>query len=308
MEIKEYNPNEPITAGVYRNMPIETYHSFDEWVSWSMLKHIWDSPAHYKWNLDNKKVDDSYNPILDFGNAYEHVLDNDLDKIASFDESERPEKDKTFGSKLNKAWKSNFIKENKDNGKYVIGTDPAHGVDELGRMASSFRQHSVANDILNMYETQISIFWICPTTGLKLRTRPDFFSAPFLADLKTSRISSPSGILREINNQKYNFSLAMQVKGMVDSGMCLIDDVVAQWIFSAKIAPFNTEVINLPQDQLLMSLEGLENKLLDLKRCKDSNEYLSYNKNIDKGVLDYKMPTWYAIENGIQKIGDESKF
>lgn len=85
-------------------------------------------------------------PDMIFGDAvHKWVLENDKfdEKFAVYDENKRPEPDKTFGAKENKAWKAAFYEEHKE--KRIISTDEFIKVKEIERqinVTGDFFMHS----------------------------------------------------------------------------------------------------------------------------------------------------------------------
>jgi hypothetical protein len=110
------NSSIKFTNGIYDHINIDEYHADSEYLSSSSLKESAKSLKHFKHYLDTK--DKERKSHFDFGNAFELALMDAMNKTTEFekevfvfDESERPEKNKNFGSKENSEWKTKILNE-----------------------------------------------------------------------------------------------------------------------------------------------------------------------------------------------------
>lgn len=297
----KYDPQN-IENGVYTDMPIEVYHENKTHLSASSIKEAFKSLAHFKAYLDKDNERKSY---FDFGNAFELSITSETEfkkNVAIFDDQERPEPNKNFGSTLNKEWKSNFFKDNEN--KLIIQHKGNDSLDTLTILKASLFKHKAAVTLLKNTEYQTTIFWTCPITGLNLKTRPDFWKpstqkrSAIVTDLKTDKDSETDKHYKTIYNNNYPIQATMQLMGLKSAK--LIDDSARFfWVFVSKSEPYNTEVYEFDSSDIEIFTEALIMKLTDIKNAYDNGMFLSYEPNNCMGVKLVDFPVWYKKKLGI---------
>lgn len=295
-----YDPQN-IENGVYTDMPIDVYHENKTHLSASSIKEAFKSLAHFKDYLDRPKERKVH---FDFGNAFELSITDEkafTKSCAVFDPSDRPEADKTFASKLNKEWKASFYDGNK--GKYIIPSEGNDSLDTLTLCKASLFKHRAAVALLKDAEYQTTIFWTCPTTGLKLKTRPDFWKpktkdrSAVVTDLKTDKDSESTKHLKSICNNNYSIQAVMQLEGLKQAK--LIDNARFFWVVVSKSAPYNTETYEFDSEDIKSFTQALKDKFQEIKTAQDKGEFLSYEPNRDYGIKTVEFPYWYRKQLGI---------
>ncbi|CAL2077461.1 conserved protein of unknown function [Tenacibaculum sp. 190524A02b] len=293
-----------IEDGVYYDMPIEVYHGNRTHLSASSIKECFKSLAHFKSYLETPKIRKNH---LDFGNAFELSLTDFYEyeeKVSVFDPKERPVKDKDFRVKKNKEWKENFYSENKS--KLIIPRSGSDSEDILLILKNSFYKHETAKTLVTNANYQTTIFWTCKNTGLKLKTRPDFWKksletgVPIITDLKTDKDTTADKHIKSICNNNYPIQAIMQLDGLWQSG--LIDSIsVARyfWVFCCKNPPYNTEVYEFDSSDVESFLDAYRFKLEEIKRAYDKELFLSYDPFKDNGIRTVSFPFYYKNNMGI---------
>ena len=159
--------------GIFNNININDYHGDTEYLSSSSIKEANKSLKHFEWYF---KKDKERKTHFDFGNAFEIALMDLFNEtkefdltVNVFDESLRPETDKTFASKENSQWKKDFF----ETGNYVINQKGKESFETIELMLESCFQDSTIQRLMKETDYQKSIFWTDPQTKLKLKTRPD---------------------------------------------------------------------------------------------------------------------------------------
>ena len=300
-----------IEDGVYTDMPIDVYHENKTHYSSSSIKEAFKSMAHFKAYLEKPNERKVH---FDFGNAFELNISDEKEfnkSIAVFDPDARPEPEMTFGSKANKEWKANFYKANEN--KLIIPLSGPDSADTLLLCKKSLFQHPAATALLSNTEYQTSIFWTDPDTGLKLKTRPDFWKpanskrSAVVTDLKTDKSSESDSHLKTIQDLKYPIQACLQLKGLKHAK--LIDDSARFfWVVASKSIPYNTEVYEFDSTDIEAFTEQLNFKIGEIKRASDAGVFLSYEPNIDMGIKTVNFPYWYLRKMGItEQIGEELK-
>lgn len=307
-----------IEDGAYYDMPINTYHSCLTHYSSTLIKHGLKDMAHFRYE-EIKLIEKVKSGVVekkiefDFGNAYESALcekDKLKELVAVLDKSKMPFPKSNMNKKENREWYSEFLEENKD--KYIINATGDHSIESITEMVNTFYEHPDARESLQTSMSQISIFWTCPYTGIKLRTRPDLLSIGLskikVRDIKTSKDNTLSAVLKQVCNMDYPFQAALQVKGLMDIG--ILDDfdkIEYAWLVTGKKAPYNTHSIVLPQEDLSNCIMGLNNLLTDISKSKELNEYLPYNPRVNNGKEEHRLPSWYKMGNNIETLSETYK-
>lgn len=296
-----YDPNN-IEDGVYTDMPIDVYHANKTHISASSIKESYKSIAHFKAYLDKKEKREIH---FDFGNAFElSIQDPNIfnDNVAIFHDDERPQPDKTFAASANKQWKANFYTENKD--KLIIPSSGNDSLDTLTLCKASLFKHPAAIALLENTEYQTSIFWTCPDTGVRLKTRPDFWKpsttkrSAVITDLKTDKDSESDKHLRTIQDRLYPIQACIQIMGL--RAAKLIDEGARFfWIVCSKSSPYNTEVYEFDTTDIEAVMQTVKFKLEEIKRARENGLYLSYEPSIDMGVKTISFPYWFKRKLGI---------
>ena len=291
-----------IEDGVYTDMTIETYHENKTHLSSSSIKEGFKSMAHLKAYLDKKEERKSH---FDFGNAFElSVTNSELfsKKVAIYDETDRPQPSMNFGSKENKKWKADFYEANES--KMILPLSGDDSLDILTILKESLFSHPAAVALLKNSEYQTSIFWTDPESGLKLKTRPDFWKPStkdrtgIVTDLKTDRETEKEKHFRKIRDLNYPIQAVLQIMGL--SHAKLIDEGARFfWIVACKNSPYNTEVYEFDSTDIEAFKEALKYKLEQIKLAIDKGIFLSYEYERDMGIKTVEFPFYYKKQMGI---------
>lgn len=297
-----------IEDGVYYDMPIDVYHGNKTHLSASSIKESFKSLAHFKHYLNKKQEKKIY---FDFGNAFELSITDDkefVENVAIFDKDNRPEPNKTFASKTNKEWKNKFNIDNAN--KLIINFDGDESINTIISMKESLYKHPACVAILKNANYQTSIFWTDKETGLKLKTRPDFWKpatknrTAIITDLKTDVNTEESKHLKKIIDLNYPIQAVMQIRGLKSAN--LISDCRFFWTVCSKRAPFNTEVYEFDIEDIIKFDDALSFKLNEIKRAMEKDSFLSYDPARDYGIKAVEFPYYYKRKMGItEEIGEQ---
>ncbi|MFC5046329.1 PD-(D/E)XK nuclease-like domain-containing protein [Aquimarina hainanensis] len=299
-----------IPDGIYYDMPIAVYHGNSTHFSASSIKEAFKSMAHFNSYLNKPKERRTH---LDFGNAFELSLTDEKEfhsKVAIYDEKERPETDKTFRAAKNKEWKEQFYKANEK--KLII---PVHGNDSLDVLTilkNSFYQHKTAATLASNCDYQTTVFWTCPDTGLKLKTRPDFWKpsnsqrGDIINDLKTDKNTTRDSHIKSITDHNYPIQAVMQIDGLHNAGLINRENTSYYWIFCSKQTPYNTEVYEFETSDIKLFTDAYKFKLEEIKRAFDKGLFLSYDPENCHGIKTVEFPFYYKKKIGVLNNIDES--
>lgn len=293
---------------IYKNLSINDYHNDRSHFSSTAIKEAFKSLEHFRFHL-NKPQEKKLH--FDFGNALELKLSDVLNnsnlfekEVAIFDERKRPSENQTFAAKINKAWKFYFYEKNEN--KLII---PAIGEDSLeiiNILIEQLTSHPVVSQLLTNTKSQESIFWTDENTGLKLKTRPDFYkpSTPdrkdaIIIDLKTDRESEVDKQLKKIFNLNYPLQAVLQIEGLIQSKL-IGSDFRYFWVVASKSEPYNVEVYKFNIEDYYKFKDAFSFKLDEIKRATDNNSFKNYEVNKNKGIIELEIPFWYKKKLNIK--------
>lgn len=268
-----------------KNLPIEVYHRDDGHISTSRLKEMLKSPLHFRYP---KKYESKAFTIGSLTHSYllePHLVEKEY---FFYDETKRPNPEKTFRDKENKEWQAKIFKENE--GKTVVTVKEREQC--LTMTERVLEDPMVCNLLEGPGWNEASIYWTDYKRGANLKTRPDRIRANMvIVDVKTAADASPEGFAKALGNFRYDIQAAMQ-----------IDGVEAKWgkkvpyyfyIVIEKEPPYAHGVYLLKPDAIWTGRNTYK-ALLDVWReCMDNNEWPSYAywaKNQPDKILRTQLP------------------
>jgi hypothetical protein len=300
-------------SGFVHGMPGDEYHGGPE-ISYSRLKKVARSPAHYRWNKDHPKPSSS---AMDIGSAVDCLLfDGRIEFDKQFttppltpddlpdwcvlapssarkaDKESRaairadgfvPIKESSFdltGLKLNtkcgKAWRDRVSAR-------VISHHEHHQVQEC---VNAIRCYPLAAELLAGALYQVSMFWTDQEFGVACRGRPDILGPHHgYTDLKTTNDVRFFG--NAIDTFKLHWQVAMYLDGMPELGWAGAMD--AQWIIAEPEPPYAVEVTP-PISPTLIELgrEEYREALATYARCLKDGQWPASSYKL----REYDLPNW----------------
>lgn len=233
-------------------------------VNWSTLKHLAESPRHYRHALRADRAEEqtvalAKGSALHYAIFEPHRLDRD---VAVWDGGRR-------GTNAYKAWLADNA------GKLEIGADAAG---EVRAMAAAVRSHPAAGPLLAAGEAEVAIRWTDPATGLRCKGRLDWLNEHadegriLLVDLKSTRSTHPRRFAAQAARLGYHEQLAFYRRGLrALFGEDRPIDVAIIAVESA--APFDVVVYELDDDALYPGDESVSELLAKLAVCVEANHW-----------------------------------
>jgi len=163
----------------------EEYYGDYEYVTNSQLGYVKRSPAYY-WKMRNGGKIDS--PALRFG-ALVHTLILEPEKYQEnfvvFNAEDRPERDKSMASKINKAWKIDLERDCLEGRKYLMTMDQYNTALKL---KSKLLSTPDVKKILDNCETEVPKCWLDFNTMTKCKGKADILvdGGDMIVDIKTT--------------------------------------------------------------------------------------------------------------------------
>jgi exodeoxyribonuclease VIII len=266
-------------------MPNELYHSTEmkqQFVSKSGLDRIAQSPAHFKWFMENP-TDET--PALVFGSAFHTMI-------------LEPEKVETEIVKLPDSWPTKkecgrSIEDQKEEfriihrGKAILSADQ---MEMANAMAKSVEDHAAARFILQRDKgrAEVTALWNDVETGMDCRARFDWLREDgLIVDLKSTRCAKPEIFEKLAIDHRYHVQAAFymeayrQVFGREPVGFA--------FVAVEKEPPYCACVyVSQPDFLKLGRIEYLKN-LTTYAECRKSNEYPGYP---DISLVPLNLPVW----------------
>ena len=154
--------------------------------------------------------------------------------------------------------------------------------------------------------------WKKAKTGLKLKTRPDFWKpsnesrGAIITDLKTDKDTTQDRHLKAICDRNYPIQAVMQLEGLKNAGLINIDSSRFFWVVCCKNVPYNTEVYEFDSSDIKLFLDAFKFKLEEIARAKEKGHFLSYDPDKDAGIKSIHFPYYYKTKIGISEHIDNS--
>lgn len=246
-----------------------------------------ESPAHFKYYLDNKQPDrEAY---LIGSVAHCSLLEPDKLKLRYHihDESKRPEPDKNNNSKKNKEWKAEIIAAYPN--KKLI-TLEEHEV--VMRMMEVLQKHSFVQELLVGCEFEKEVYWTDPETGIECKKKVDGDGKIHRIDYKTAESAKPKKWQKAAWN---NYVYQRQV-GFYDL------DVPKEFymIVQEKKPPFAVSVHRCTQPLIDYGKNEAMKILHKIKACQKYDLWPGYEAEIfkpegtdrEQQYFDFDIPMW----------------
>lgn len=286
--------------GIYTKLTIEDYHANKTHYSSTGVKHAKRSLKDF-WYYKQGHYDHGHVSHFDFGNAMElALLDHSefVDKVEIFDADQRPEADKTFGSKLNKEWKQDFFDNAQSENKYVINKEGDNSFEIIECILDSVYRDAVIQKLIKNIDYQSSIFWTDEKTGLNLKTRPDVIKSEknAIIDIKTTLDASPEKFKRDLSNYDYPIQAIMQIDGVINGGLMEKVDYYF-WLVLEKNPPYSAQLYEFALEDRVMIEEHYRFLLSRISRADELNFYPGYTDRADNehGIIRANIPPYYGV-------------
>lgn len=249
-------------------------------VNKSTLWEIRQSPAHYKWALDNPSED---TPALKMGRLI-HMCVLETDKLSDT-YAVAPDVDRR--TKAGKdAWAA-FMAEHE--GKEILTEDEFVQAEMVSR--SVWRN---AEDLLGGCRPEVPLFWTDDRTGIRCKCRVDAMKETddrfIIVDLKTTNDASTNAFIRDAVKYGYHVQAAHYINGVVANGLNHGKPVEWWFVVVEKKGPYAVNLIKAETSFLDEGQYKVATLLDKLEECMRVDEYPGY------GVNTLRMPEW-AIED-----------
>ena len=263
------------------------YHGNTSAISKSRLANMSVCPRYFKWCEDNPKE-----PTEDLivGSAFHKVVlepntfGEEFVVMPSFDRR----------TNNGKALYNEFM--GSVNGRQIITVDQYNMI--LG-MANSISCDKYANVLLNG-EREVSMYYTDELTEIECKVRPDVYKVVgdkvIITDVKSCRSAMPETFMKDIVNYSYDLQAYMYRLGVSKVLNIPIDNISFVFMAVEKKEPYLMAMYEVTQDVFDRG-EMLYRKYLgELKYCRDTNNWYSYNGFSNKPTT-IGLPDWVTKNN-----------
>jgi hypothetical protein len=293
--------------GLIRGQTNADYHSNTLYLSSTGLREFAKSPAHYEAYLAGKRKHTAQmffgtnfhelvgEPQLfaakytkgldkaDYPNALFTVADITA-KIKAIDPNAKVGKSKPEAIKMLLEMDPNAViwdvlverHEAANVGKIVLS---AEDYDRLDGMLYSLVKNRTALALLSGGESEVSIYWQDPKTGVLLRCRPDYLrSDGVVVDLKTTQDASERGFRKAVRNYNYDLTSQLYLRGVSH----VLNEPMNEFIHIAVETekPHGVGLYTLTDSWLRMADQQIDQLLERFAECQAKNEWPSYPDTI----------------------------
>lgn len=255
---------------IYTEMTNDDYHNHQA-ISRSGVLEFSRSPYHYfKSYLENGRIKKNPTPAMTFGSAF-HTLMLEPEKFDNeYICKPTPVLLKDVGREVYDIYK-NTLEAIDKMGKTVLSVDE---FDALAEMKKAVENHPDANKLITGGQHEASLFWTDEHTGIECKARPDIWHEEIVTDLKTIASADPKTFQRSMVEGGYHIQAAMIREAIrMNTGK---DVKTFAYIVCEKTFPFSVAVYVLDELALEQGHCEFKNILLELKQCKQNNEWQSY--------------------------------
>lgn len=287
--------------GIYHDLSNEDYHNNTTHLSSSRIKPAFKSITHFF-----AKQDQERKRHFEIGNAFELLLlepKKFVNEVAVFYKSNRPEPNKTFAAKANEEWKAAFFEQYKD---FIIITE--EDFKTIKKMVKKVKETTNFDKLLSSGEVlvQPSMFWTCPVTKVKLKTRQDIVilkgdKKAIIIDVKSCRDGSERAFLSDSLKFDYPVQASIQIEG---AEQVLGVEVSHYFYLAVETEGPNNATIYSPYDLhgdtdypfQNKILSSIHEKLFEIKKAKKDIRLRNggYGIKGDKNkVVKLEVPDWY---------------
>lgn len=242
--------------GIVQGLPNADYHGASDWLGSTSIKTLaMRTPAHYKWESENRIYKDAYT----FGSAVHSLaLEGDTSLFEIVDAAN---------------WMTKAAKEAKAEalaaGKYPML--PKEYADVVA-CRDSIMAHPLASKALTGHIAEQSVFHI-GDDGVQVKVRPDAYKPGLIVDLKTTVSADPNEFARTAYSLGYFISAAMYV----DTWKAVTgEDVGFLFLLVEKTAPFLVSVVELDKEALDYGRSMVERGKRIWQECQASGEWPGY--------------------------------
>jgi hypothetical protein len=259
----------PPRPAVVDRLPFAEYQKIAS-VNWSSLKELRKSPLHYKWALEHPLKDTDTFAV---GRAtHLAVLEPERyeDEVVIWDGGARRGGDWTAFKAANA--ERTILKPEDD--------------EACRAMAAAVRAHPAAGPLLVEGESEVTIRWTDPATGLKCKGRIDRVAPSLILDLKTAVEIEKRQFASQVAKLGYHCQLALYQRGFAEEHQGELRETAM--IVVEKKPPHDVVVFRPDVDTMMAGAEEIDRLLALLVDCRAADRWPGRYPE----PVDLQLPAW----------------
>lgn len=273
----------PVDDGVYANISDVDYHADRDSLSSSGARKLLDSPAKFRWLMDQPVETAKHFDVGHFVHALILGVGQPV-VVIEFD-----------------SYRSKAAQEERD-AAYAAGKIPmlVGDVAECKAMAEAVLAHPTAAALLSEGTPELSAYWHDIATKVRLRARFDWLRVfasgrrPILADVKTSGTPvGPDSWGSTAAKFRLHFQNAWYVKAVREVG--IHDDAGFVFINVEKDPPHLVSLTQLPTQAIDLGAASVRKSIDLYAQCRDTDTWPGYGDEIH--VVDLPRWAYYTANN-----------
>jgi exodeoxyribonuclease VIII len=158
---------------------------------------------------------------------------------------------------------------------------------QLDAMRLALRRHPAAAALIDgRGESETSVFWTDPETGVRCRCRPDRIRHDgIVVDLKSTEDASPGAVARTMHNLGYYIQAPFYADGCLAAGVPVR---AFAFVFVEKQAPHAVACYVLDEQSMEAGRRAYRDALATVAKCQATNTWPSYSDQLNQIAL----PAW----------------
>lgn len=259
-----------------------------DYISNTQLNAFRRSPAHWVHYVTEKK--EPTDAMIKGAYAHCIALKQSPDRFFILDEEARPEPEKTFGSKLNKAWLEEIYSSCTALKKQVVD---ARMVADVTNMVEALYDDPEARKYLaGDYEARLE--WKC--LGLNFMGIRDISSDEYIVDLKFVQSADPRDFRRYLFREGLYRQGGMYLDGEMKGEFTGDPHKRILFIAVEQTPPYGVSVNELDLETIMYGVNEYRMLAGNLKSCIDANHFPSYSYRNINGSFDITLPAYHESE------------
>ena len=237
-------------------------------VNWSTLKHIGQSPKHYRHWLTHQREDSDAMQLGRLVHCAIYEPDRLAERYVQEPNFHRGMKDDTARAKGYDGGKDAAAKWTLENaGREIVAADLWASATA---MAEAVRADPIAGAMVSGGFAEQLVEWTDPVTGIECRGRVDHVNGR-LSDLKTARAVSPRWLAAEFARREYHGQLAFYAEGLALNGIDLADPPA--FIVVENVAPHDVVVLQMAPQEVKAGRDLFRRYLDTLAWCRETDQW-----------------------------------
>jgi hypothetical protein len=277
--------NDQLNDGIYSKLDIDLYHQLSG-VSSSAISELLKAPKKYWYKYLSGEFVQQESKALTLGKAlHEYVLEPETfhDNFFCLPKIDRRTKDGKF-------MYSTIMKE--AGNKKPLSLDE---FDQVKGMAESLHEHPIFSKFIKEAFIEHSLLMTDKETGVRLKSRPDFYTKDFIFDLKTTDNAQEFAYANKAYDFGYHRQAALSYDCLQELTGRSYDQEVHLFVVE-KAPPYLVALYTLDDHHIEPGRKQYQTALVKYKDCLDSGVWPGYSPEAVPLKVSYKLMSEFISE------------